>query len=352
MPLNWGSKLPVATYRIYISLNFYSLEVYIDKIISGLMAKIKPYKKHILWALLALFVLINISAAFQAYQFTHFQEGIIKPGPVKDMSIGAKLKALLIGIPRPRPKSDTIPAHEFRTVVLQSNVKIACWHIKNDGAKGTVILFHGFGASKANLLGRADEFMKMGYSTFLVDFMGSGASEGNCTTIGYLEAEEVKTCYEYLQKAGERNIILFGNSMGASAILKAMNDYHLNPSSIILEVPFGTMYKTTCARFKVMGVPPFPLASLLVFWGGVENGYWAFGYKPIEFAKEVKCPALLMWGEQDEYVRREETEGIYHNLAGRKVLKTFPEARHEDYFNKYKAEWVRDICSFLSGQAD
>lgn len=45
---------------------------------------------------------------------------------------------------------------------------------------------------------------------------------------------QVKSCYDYLAKEGEQHIFLFGTSMGAVAILKAMDDYALSPKGIII----------------------------------------------------------------------------------------------------------------------
>jgi uncharacterized protein len=197
------------------------------------------------------------------------------------------------------------------------------------------------------MLDKSDEFLVKGFNVLLVDFMGSGGSQGNQTTIGYREAEQVKTCYEYLTAQGERNIYLFGTSMGAVAVLKAIHDYNIKPTAIIIECPFGTMYETTCARFKMFGVPTFPMAGLLVFWGGVENGYWAFSHNPVQYATSVSCPALLLYGELDEKVSRKEIDEIYMNLPDEKTLKTYPLAGHENYLNQYKNEWRSDIHEFM-----
>lgn len=219
--------------------------------------------------------------------------------------------------------------------------------MKADSAVGTIILFHGYGGEKSSMLDKADEFLKMGYNTMLVDFMGAGGSEGNGTTIGYKEAEEVKDCYEYTVKSGSSNIHLFGTSMGAVAIMKAISNYHIIPASVILECPFGTMYKTVCARFKLMHVPSFPMASLLVFWGGVQNGFWAFSHNPEEYAKQISCPALLLYGEKDEKVSRDEINIIYENLKGEKKLVTYPLAGHENYLIRYKEKWTKDVHDFM-----
>jgi alpha-beta hydrolase superfamily lysophospholipase len=146
---------------------------------------------------------------------------------------------LIFGVNNPRPVNKSVPNEKFETITLKSYKTIECWKIKSDSSKGTVILFHGYGGSKSTMLDKSDEFGKLGYSTLLVDFLGSGGSEGNQTTVGFKEAEDVKTCYDYLVSQGEQKIFLFGTSMGAVAILKAISDYDIQPAGIIIECPFG-----------------------------------------------------------------------------------------------------------------
>lgn len=298
--------------------------------------------------LILVFVLMNIIAAFHSYKFTHFTESdVTKTNNPDKLSIGQKVQTLIFGVSNPRPVNNGNPSTDFTTVHLKSNRDIECWSIKTDSAKGTMVLFHGFGGEKSSLLDKAAVFRSLGYNTLLVDFMGSGGSEGNQTTIGYKEAEQVKTCFEYLVKQGEKKIYLFGTSMGAVAIIKAIHDYQITPEAIIIECPFGSMYQTVCARFRSMNVPAFPMAGLLVFWGGVENGFWAFGHNPTKYAKDITCPTLLLYGAKDEKVSKEETDAIFANLKGKKEVKIYQEAGHENYLLKYKNEWAQDVEKFL-----
>lgn len=85
----------------------------------------------------------------------------------------------------------------------------------------------------------------------------------------------------------------------------------------MIECPFGSMYKTVCARFKTINAPTFPMAGLLVFWGGIQNNFWAFEHNPTN----IKCPTLLLYGAKDGKVSKEEIDEIYNNLGGQKKLK-------------------------------
>ena len=295
---------------------------------------------------LVAFILMNVVSYFHAAKFTRFDHSLNKTD-ASHLSFFQKINALLFGVSNPRPENLILPTQPYETIKLNSNKQIECWLIKADSSKGTVILFHGYGGCKSSMLDKASVFLHLGYSTMLVDFMGSGGSEGNQTTLGFYEAEEVKTCVDYLSGKGEKNSILFGTSMGAVAIMKAERDYNLNVRSIILECPFGRMLQTVQARFTLMGVPSFPMANLLVFWGGFQNKFDAFAHNPTKYAKRIKCPTLLMYGGQDHKVSLGEIKKIYKKLKGKKELKIYQNAGHDDYLNNYQAEWTADIKSFL-----
>jgi uncharacterized protein len=299
-----------------------------------------------------LFLLLNIIACFHAYHFTHFTDkDVVKTKESKDLSVLEKATIVLTGVNNPRPKNIKTPSLPFKTITLQPSggKKTELWSIQTPKqAKGTVILFHGYCSSKSKMLDKAEVFLELGYNTILVDFMGSGGSEGNQTTIGFYEAEQVKYCFEYLKKQGEKNIYLFGTSMGAVAILKSCHDYGIKAKGLMLECPFGTMYETVSIRFENLGVPKYPLVHLLVFWGGVQNGFWAFSHKPTKYAKKVHTKTLLLYGEKDNRVTRAEIDAIYNNIpTTQKSIVTYPLAGHENYLLKYNVKWTEDIKAFL-----
>jgi uncharacterized protein len=309
------------------------------------------FRKHlrkILWLVASIFIVMNLVAFAHAYKFTHFsKDKRLRTLDPKELSLLNKVKILLTGIDNPKPGHKTSPLLNFNTIILGDQDKLSCWSFKVENAKGTVILFHGYAAEKSSLIGRADFFNQSGYNALLVDFLGSGDSDGSSTSIGFTEAEQVKRCYDYILATGEKNIFLLGTSMGAVAILKAVDNYKISPSAILLECPFGHLYNTVCARFKLMGLPPVPMAGLLTFWGGVQHGYWAFTHNPVEYAKGVKCPTLLLYGEQDDRVSREEIDGLFENLKGIKTLKTYPREGHNFFSPSNQKQWKEDVSGFL-----
>lgn len=300
-------------------------------------------------ALLVLFIVMNIVAYMHAYTFTHFSgKKTERTKDPKELTSVEKLRIVAAGIDNPKPSLKKSPERPYERIEINASQKMVCWRFTIPEPKGTIVLFHGYAGEKSSLLERSEEILKLGYNTLLVDFTGSGESEGNHTTIGFHEAEQVKACFDHVKKNGEDNIYLFGTSMGAAAILKAIDDYKITPEAILLECPFGSLYKTVCARFEIMNLPAFPMAGLLTFWGGVQHGYWAFGHNPASYAKAVTCRALLIFGAQDNRVSLQETENIYSNFKGDKMLKVYPEAGHDVFSPATREKWIKDVSEFLS----
>lgn len=307
----------------------------------------KRFLKRFGWSILSLFILVNVFAFFHAWKFTHFTDTRAPKTDPHALSIAGKIKTICLGVDNPRPVNTSKPSVPYRTITLQSHEKIECWLIEKKAAKGTVAIFHGYSGMKSSMLDKADEFMDLGYNVLLVDFMGSGNSGGDATTIGFKEAKDVKAAYDYLVASGEKNICLFGTSMGAVAVLKAVYDDDIRPRALVLECPFGSLYRAASARFNAVGMPGFPLAGFLVFWGGVQHGFWGFAHRPVEYAKAVKIPTLLFYGEKDERVTRKEIDEIYQHLEGPKQLITFPQAGHANYLVAYRKAWRGSVARFL-----
>jgi hypothetical protein len=306
--------------------------------------------KYLLRTAVVLFILLNIVVIFHAYKFTHFyNNGEIKIKAKQDKSGWDITKEMLFGINAQKNK-DGLPdsAVNALTLYTKDSIALEAWQASVDSSKGTIIMFHGHGGTKAGNSAEAAAFRKMGYNTFQIDFRAHGNSGGNTCTIGYDEAEDVKLAYDYIKSKGEKNIVLWGISMGAATITKAVSDYNLQPQKIILEMPFGTIKDAVKGRLKLMGLPPQPIATLLTFWGGTINGFWAFKMQPQEFAKKITCPVLLQWGANDPRVSRSEEDIIYKNLsAANKKMVVYETAAHESLCKKENEKWEIEVQQFL-----
>lgn len=309
----------------------------------------KRLLKIILRIFIALFVLLNIIVAFHAYKFTHFYDiGEVTIKRQEDKTGWDKTKELLFGINAVK-QQNAAPDSDFQQVILttKDGLKLQGWYIPATNARGTVCLFHGHGGKKSGTNDEAEGFRSMGFNTLQLDMRAHGNSEGNTCTIGYNESEDIKLAYEFVKGKGEKNIVLWGISMGAASITKAISDYSLTPNKIILEMPFGSIVQAGEGHIKMMHLPAEPLATLITFWGGIEHGFWAFNMKPTEFVKKFTCPTLLQWGANDPRVTRGETDAIFANLPVQKKLVVYDSCGHESLCKKEPAKWNKEVSAFL-----
>lgn len=301
------------------------------------------------YTFLVLFVLLNVMAIFHAWQFTHFYADAERI-ELKSLGIVGKARILFFGYKFPKSVIRDKPTKPFEDVSLTTTdeLSISGWLVRNDSTDNAIILLHGHGGTKGSVISQAEYFNKLGFTTLSIDFRAHGNSEGNTCTVGFRESEEVKLAYDYLKEAGYQKIILYGTSMGAAAIIKAIHDYGLPADRLILEMPFGSLPEAVKGRMRIIGLPPTPFSQLLTFWGGVEQGYWAFDFSPCDYSTSIKCPVLLQWGDQDVRVEQEETECIYENLRVKKKLVVYQGAGHQTLYRYAPGKWEREISSFLN----
>jgi len=302
--------------------------------------------------LLVFFLLSNIILAFHAWKFTHFYDdaGHRNKRP-EQMNGWEKTRIILFGVNLSKSVNRDRPEVPYKTINLhtKNGLRLEGWWIDaHQPAKGTVILFHGYGASKSSPLAEAAYFRQLGYNTFLLDFRAHGNSDGYVCSIGYKEAEDVKLAYDYVRSCGYQHISLWGMSMGAAAILKAVPQYHLQPDKIMLEAPFATLTDAVKSRMWAVHMPGTPLAQIVTFWGGVEQGFWAAGFKPAEYAKHIQVPTLLCWGRNDIRVMEHETRSVYTQLGTKqKQLVVFETSGHQSFCRNEPEKWKAAVSHFL-----
>jgi uncharacterized protein len=312
--------------------------------------RIRKRTRRIILIILGIgFLLYNIIAFNHAYRFTHFASAGTETGKEEQLSFGQKIGVLFTGVTKVKSQVERVPANAYLSFSIGTNDTLRGWIVQVPNAKGIAIMGHGYGANKGTLVDEAAALNKLGYTAVLFDFHGHGESSGYTTTVGYKEAEDAAKVFEFVKTNHPgTKIYLYGVSMGAVAMLRAAGDLHIPADGLILECPYGSMLSAAQNRFRIMGVPSFPSAQLLVFWGGVHNGFWAFNNNSYDFAEGIKIPTLIVYGKHDERAKEKENLKIYDHLKGRKQIVSF-NAGHESYYCSDTTLWKSTMASFLDG---
>jgi uncharacterized protein len=285
----------------------------------------------------------------------HFAGAGERTKPPEQLAWYAKAYVLLVGIDLPRPRNKELPAdlassfttRRFRTA---DHFDLEAWWAPNARERGIVILFHGYAGTRSSLLDEARVFQELGFSTLLVDHRGHGGSSGDWTSIGYYEAADVVAAAAHVRDdlRASSPLILYGQSMGAVAIVRAVSTSPVNPSAVIVEGLYDEMFNAIRNRFRTMGLPPFPLAELLGFWGGVQMGFPAHRHNPARYAESITAPVLMLHGSDDPRATRDQARRVFARLRGPKEFVEFRDARHGSLYKVSPEPWVRAVDPFLA----
>jgi uncharacterized protein len=317
----------------------------------------KKFKRSLVFLGLAVVaggIALNILAYRHAHAMMHFTAGHPRTNEPEKLTLGAKAKVLLCGVSIPRPQTsaspiDLSPATSSLRLDCTNGIKLGAWYCAGPGEKELVILFHGYSSEKSSMLTQAKAFLEMGVSVLLVDFRGSGDSSESYTTVGFDEAEDVAAAERYARAhLPQREVVLYGQSMGAVAILRAVSNCGVRPDAIIVEAVFDKMVNTVRHRFEAMGVPSFPGAELLVFWGGHQAGFNGFKHNPVQYATSITCPILFLHGTADPRAHIEEARRVFAAVPGPKYFKEFPALGHEASLVRFPGEWKETVSHFLA----
>ena len=128
---------------------------------------------------------------------------------------------------------------------------------------------------------------------------------------------------------------------------RAVSQRDPGAQTLILECPFDRLLSTAQNRFAMMGIPSFPFAQLLIFWGGFQHGFSGFQHNPVHYATEVDFPVLRMNGELDDRVTKEQVTSVFDHIQIRKRLVFFPGTGHESCLPGNAELWQQTIEDFL-----
>jgi alpha-beta hydrolase superfamily lysophospholipase len=306
-------------------------------------------------ALLVLLALLvpNGLAYVHARAMTHFVSSGERTSPPGQLSLLGKLRVLLLGVRIPHAVNARTPEDvglTFQTRRFPGEAgDLEAWVIPAERARGLVLLFHGYAGNKSELLEIASGFHDLGWGTVLTDFRGSGGSQGDRTSVGWNEARDVVATVRWAREAlHEPAPVLYGFSMGAAAVLRAVAVEGIKPRGVIAEASFDRMLTTVRNRFHILHLPSWPMANLLVFWGGLQNGFYGLAHNPVDYAARIDCPTLVLQGAMDALVTTREAQAIYAALRGYKVLHVFPDTGHEASLGTSPEDWSAVVAPFLA----
>ena len=238
-------------------------------------------------------------------------------------------------------------------IAAKDGVELRGWYYNSDKPNGkVVILLHGIGTSREDMVSLGYLFLRNGYAVLEPDLRGHGES-GGLATYGVLEADDVHRWVDWMVKnSGSKQIYGFGASLGASVLLQSL-EMETRFRSVVAESPyydFVSIADERIARMLPGGTKwvAAPFVASGIAWGRWRHGFDLREASPAEGLRRTHTPVLLIHGAQDSRTSPDNSERLAR-IGGRNVeLWIVPGSHHADAWATVKKEFENRVLGWFS----
>lgn len=222
------------------------------------------------------------------------------------------------------------------------------WFAPGRLGAGAILLLHGIGASRLDMVGRARFLEAAGYAVLLIDFRGHGESSDARPTYGALESRDARAALDFLRGAapGER-VGVIGISMGGAAAL--LGAAPLAVDALVLESVYPSIDDAVRDRLRAwLGPVGGALAPGAMAWLFPRDGVTPRQLRPIDRIAELTAPVFVLAGAADRYTTLPESRALFERAPEPKEFWAVADAAHEDLYAFAPAEYEQRVGTFLA----
>lgn len=216
----------------------------------------------------------------------------------------------------------------------------------------TLIMCHGWGDNKGELLKLTSFLNQAGFNLLYFDSRSHGESDGEITTMGYLELMDFEAAVRHLKENRPRclnRLGVFGLSMGAAVATMAMPE-HPEIKAAVLESPFTDYRGVVCQwAWNNLKVPYFPLMPIVLYFLRLRAGAPGVdSYSPIRYIGRISPrPLLIIGGSEDRLMPEKDVRALYEAAGQPKQLWIIPGAAHAKCREVAGLEYETRVAGFF-----
>lgn len=226
-------------------------------------------------------------------------------------------------------------------------IQLRGWFVPSHGAKRGVVLLHGNGSTRGQMLARAHLLRSWGYSALLYDARGHGESGGTLVSVGWHEQQDLLAALDFLRRQGCTELGCLGASQGGATIALAAAKLP-EVSWIVLESVYPDIATALDRRFQhYLHLPGWLVGSLMMPIAEWRLGVSAGQIAPRKTISKLRCPVLIMGGNDDHYTTRDDTLKLFDAAAKPKELWLVPDAQHVDLYGFARETYAARLREFV-----
>ncbi len=237
--------------------------------------------------------------------------------------------------------------------------ELHAYFVKNDDfpdSRKFVIISHGYTSSHYGALKYLNKWMELGFQCVLYDDRYHGKNlktRKGCSTLGIREARDLMTVIEdtYARYGNDIYLGLQGESMGSGLEINALQ-YKPKVHFIVNDCGFADLYNVLEGSIKSQ----FHLHKWLIwpssFMCSLIYGWSFFKSRPIDSLKDNTVPICFIHGEDDTFVRPENSLRMAKANPAYSELHIFPGAAHAETMLKDEDRYLKIMKAFLAKVED
>ncbi len=232
----------------------------------------------------------------------------------------------------------------FKIKSFDNNALFAEGFLANNDFKKWVIIVHGYGCNGRLMYFVGKKFFEKGYNVLLPDLRGHGISGAKYVGMGWHDRLDIISWINLILKKEENpKIVLYGVSMGASAVLMAAGeDLPKNVKCIISDCAFTNAYDVVKHQLKnINNIKTFPILDIINIISKIKNKFSLKEASAIKQVKKCKIPLFLIHGKCDKFVPVDMVFKLYKNANCKKRLIIAKKAGHGVSSIVLKKYWAK-----------
>lgn len=267
------------------------------------------------------------------------------------------LAAYVLTHRRGAAEPETRPALQGLTVedahfVTTDGEHIGAWLFQRDAPKSSVVIVHGWHASRTSLNGLAEELARRGYGVLSVSLRSHGDSSGSVYDFGLDARRDVIGAVTELERLRPRKpIFIVGFSYGAASAAFAAEELGPRVTGYVFDSMLGdarSAIRNRCAMYLPPVLDDMASSGLLM-----ASQFMMPRIDEIDSARACEkiprtIPVLLARCTLDRHVVAAETERLRAALAGHVEYVEWPGAEHDRGYGRDPERWLAAFDAFAS----
>ncbi|MBI3319862.1 MAG: alpha/beta hydrolase [Candidatus Omnitrophica bacterium] len=258
-------------------------------------------------------------------------------------------------LPRlPLSRSPATLGLSFDTVRFQATdgVWLSGWMIPADPRRTWLILCHGLGTNRADLLDIASALVRARYNVLLFDFRAHGDSQGRATSFGWREQRDLEGALVFLGKqpsVTDRPYGVLGVSMGGSvALTVSATDERIG--AVVADSSYTNLGASLDLHVKLLyHLPRIPWSWFLSSTYRARFGVFPKQMSPLDSVGKISPrPILLIYGQNDRRVPVEQANQLFQAAREPRELWMVDHAGHLEALHADPSAYLRRVVSFFN----